>query len=116
MATPAPKAQDIDPFADRRAFPRVEVALPAFLQANGNRHPVQILDLSAGGAKLDCTIAVTVGAAVQLDCGTLARGAIVRWQDGRIMGICFDTELDHRDVAALAKRSTALAAFRKTRE
>ena len=116
MATPAPKAQDTDPFADRRAFPRVEVALPAFLQANGDRHAVQILDLSAGGAKLDCPLSLPVGAAVQLDCGTLARGAVVRWQDDRIMGICFDTELDHRDVAALAQRSTALAAFRKTRE
>jgi hypothetical protein len=28
--------------------------MPAFLQANGERHPVHLLDLSAGGAKLNC--------------------------------------------------------------
>ena len=34
--------QDCDPFADRRVYPRVPVALPAFLQADGERHAVQI--------------------------------------------------------------------------
>ncbi len=79
MASSVPFPQDRDPYADRRVYPRVPVALPAFLQADGERHSVQILDLSPGGAKLDCPASLTVGTAVVLDCGTLARAAVVRW-------------------------------------
>ena len=61
MAAPAPKPQDSDPFEDRRAYPRVAVAMPAFLQANGERHAVHLLDLSAGGAK-GLMMMTTVGA------------------------------------------------------
>jgi hypothetical protein len=115
MASPLPSAED-DSFADRRATPRVPVALPAFLQANGERHSVQILDLSAGGAKLNCAAILAVGSAVTLDCGTLGRPAVVRWQNAGVLGLCFDSELDPRDVSALAERSKALAAWRQTRE
>src|SRR6185503_15636677 len=71
MASSIPFEQDPDPYADRRVYPRVPVALPAFLQAGGKRHSVQVLDLSAGGAKLNCAISLASGTAVLLDCGTL---------------------------------------------
>ena len=116
MANPVTAAQDSDPFADRRLYPRVTVALPAFLQANGERHFVQILDLSAGGARLHCALRLSVGTAVTLDCGTLGRSAVTRWQDGEMLGLCFDSELDARDVSALIARSTALAARIEGRE
>ena len=90
--------------------------MPAFLQVDGERHVVQILDLSAGGAKLDCPIALSVGTTVILDCGMLGRSAVVRWQNAGVSGLCFDSELDERDVSALAERSKALAAWMKTRE
>ncbi|HEU0311636.1 MAG TPA: PilZ domain-containing protein [Sphingomicrobium sp.] len=112
MASSAPPHD----YADRRAYPRVEVALPAFLQAEGERHSVQILDLSPGGAKLDCPASLPTGTALILDCGTLGCSAVVRWQNAGIMGICFDSELDAREVSALVKRSRALAARMKTRE
>ena len=115
MASLLPSATD-DSFADRRATPRVPVALPAFLHANGERHSVQILDLSAGGAKLNCAAILAVGSEVALDCGTLGRPAVVRWQNAGVLGLCFDSELDPRDVSALAERSRALAAWRQTRE
>jgi hypothetical protein len=92
------------------------VALPAFLQVNGERHSVQILDLSAGGAKLDCPISLSVGTAVTLDCGTLGRLAVVRWQTAGVSGLCFDSELDERELSALVERSRALQAWMKTRE
>ena len=92
------------------------MALPAFLQANGHRHAVQILDLSAGGAKLDCAASLPTGTAVTLDCGTLGRGAVVRWTSEGVVGLCFDSELDPRDVSALIDRSSALAARMRTRE
>ena len=110
MASPVPSTQDSEAFADRRAYPRVPVAMPAFLQANGERLAVQLHDLSAGGAKVQCPVGVAVGSAVTLDCGTLRRTAVVRWQNDGFVGICFDSELDAREVAALGDRSRALAA------
>ncbi len=115
MASSLPSPDD-RAYADRRAYPRVDVALPAFLQANGERHSVRIVDLSAGGAKLDCPAKLAAGTAVVLDCGSLGWAAVVRWQNGGLVGICFDKELDPRDVAALANRSNALAARMKPRE
>ena len=109
MASVAPSSQGSDPFADRRAHPRVGVALPAFLQANEERHAVHLLDLSSGGAKLKCPTSLASGTSVKLECGTLGRQAVVRWQSEGVMGICFDEELDPRDVSALANRSAALA-------
>ena len=116
MASSAPNPEDLDPYADRRVYPRVPVALPAFLQAGTERHAVQILDLSPGGAKLNCPLSIASGTAVTLDCGTLGRSAVVRWQTAGVLGLCFDKELDPRDVAALIERSEALATRRKTRE
>ena len=115
-ASSNPAPQDSGPFEDRRLYPRVEVALPAFLQANGERHAVHLIDLSAGGAKLKCAAALAVGTAVILDCGTLGRGAVVRWQNGGLMGICFESELDGREVSALMDLSKALSAWMKTRD
>ena len=76
--------------------------------------PCRILDLSPGGAKLDCPISVSVGTAVILDCGTLGRSAVVRWQNAGVMGVCFDSELDAREASALIDRSEAMAARMKT--
>jgi len=108
----APNPQNPDSYADRRIYPRVPLALPAFLQANEERHAVHLLDLSAGGAKLNCSVSLSVGTAVILDCGTFGSDAVVRWQDGELLGLCFDCELDAREVSALASRSRALAARR----
>lgn len=110
MANPVPSPQDPDPFADRRIYPRVAVALPAFLQVDGERYSVQLLDLSPGGAKLNHPARLPIGTAVILDCGTLGRGAVVRWHNGDLLGLCFDSELDARDLSALIDRSKALAA------
>ena len=107
--------QDSDPYADRRVYARVPVALPAFLQANGERHSVHLLDLSSGGAKLKCAAGVAVGTKVLLDCGTLGCAAVVRWQNGGLMGVCFESELDVREVDALNERSRALTALMKAR-
>lgn len=90
--------------------------MPAFLQANEERHPVHLLDLSPGGAKLNCVARLSVGTKVVLDCGTLGRTAAVRWQNGELLGLCFDSELDAREVSALITRSIALEARMKTRE
>ena len=97
-------------YEDRRAHPRVSVALPAFLQANGERHSVQLLDLSAGGAKLACLTSLPAGTGVILDCGTLSLAAEVRWHGPGILGLAFDRQLNAREVSAMARRSKALEA------
>lgn len=116
MASSVPTPQDSDSYADRRVYPRVPVALPAFLQANGERHSAQLLDLSSGGAKLSCQVSLPIGTAVIVDCGTIGRGAVVRWQNGNLLGVRFDSELGDREVSELAGRSKALAAWMKTRD
>ena len=116
MASSVPSRQDQDPYADRRVHPRVPVAMPAFLQANGERLAVQLHDLSPGGAKLSCSTSLAVGTAVTLDCGTLRRSAVVRWQNDGFVGLCFDCELDGREISALIGRAQALAAWREARE
>jgi hypothetical protein len=116
MANPEPIPQDHDAFADRRVYPRVPVALPASLQAGVERYSVQLLDVSAGGAKLNCAASIPAGTAVTLDCGSLACAAVVRWQNGGQMGVMFASELDGRVVSALTQRSMALEALMQTRE
>src|SRR3990170_3073589 len=114
MAKPEPATRDQDPFADRRVYPRVPVALPAALQAGAERHSVQLIDVSAGGAKVACQASVPVGTAVTLDCGSLARAGVVRWQNDGLIGLMFDSELDARVVSALTERSRALEALMQT--
>ena len=116
MATPLPSPEDCAVHDNRRAYPRVPVALPAFVHANGTRYAVQLLDLSPGGAKLKTNAIFPIGTEVILDCGTTGRAATVRWQRDELMGVCFNVELDAREVAAQVERSKALAAWMKARE
>ena len=116
MASPNPIAQASDPFADRRVYPRVPVALPAFVQCGTERHYAQIVDLSAGGAKLSGATDLPIGAAVVVDCGGLCRPATVRWGNEGLVGVSFASELDPRDLTALVKRSAALEARMKGRD
>jgi hypothetical protein len=51
-----------------------------------------------------------------LDCGTLGRAAVVRWQSAGVLGVSFDTELDAREIAALVERSRALQARMNTHD
>jgi hypothetical protein len=115
MASTVPSPQDSDPYADRRAAPRVSVALPAFVQVDGARHSCQLLDLSSGGAKLNLSSALPVGATIALDCGTFCREAVVRWQNGEFAGVSFNGELNAREISALIARSQALTSRMKTR-
>lgn len=115
MARPARDLDDSASYEDRRAYARVAIAMPAFLHANGERHAVHLLDLSAGGAKLNSSVSLPTGTAVVLDCGSLGRSAVVRWHTGGLLGICFDSELDAREVTALIARSVALDNLMKTR-
>ena len=115
MPTAAPSADAGAP-EDRRSHPRVPVALPGFVHVGNERHAVQIVDISAGGAKVTGNGAFPVGAPVMLTSGTLSLAATIRWQSDRLIGLCFDTELVEREVASQVQRSKALAAWMSARE
>jgi hypothetical protein len=66
--------------ADRRAFPRYAIDLPAYLSINGQSAPCKLVDVSAGGALLHTDRHVAVGDLVSVDlphCGP-AIGTVVR--------------------------------------
>ena len=114
--TPVSPACEPSPFADRRASPRVAVALPAFVRVGEERHAVQLLDLSSGGAKLDCPRDLAVGGAIALDLGALSRAAVVRWTSAGFVGVSFDVELEAKDIEVVVERSRALAQWRRSRK
>jgi|SRR5438094_440512 len=116
MATVAPSAEGCAVREERRSHPRIVVALPAFVHVDGVRHAVQLLDLSPAGARLKCTMVFPIGTKVRLDCGTLGRAAVIRWQDGDLIGVGFDIALDEHTVTVQVQRSKALAAWMKARE
>ncbi len=66
--------------ADRRAFPRYSIDLPAHLHVNGQTAPCQLVDVSAGGALLRTDRKVAVGDLVSVDlphCGPTI-GTVIR--------------------------------------
>lgn len=66
--------------ADRRAFPRYAIDLPAYLSINGQSAPCKLVDVSAGGALLRTDRRVAVGDLVSVDlphCGPTI-GTVVR--------------------------------------
>ena len=115
-ANPVPSDEDWAAYENRRKHARVEVALPAFIHALGDRHSVQLVDLSPGGAKLRGVRLFPAGTEVTLDCGTIGRAAVIRWQREDMMGLAFTVELEEREVAAQVERSKALAAWMKARK
>ena len=115
MATSIPLPEASADFENRRRYPRMEVALPAFVHVGDERYSVQIVDLSPGGAKVKIDVTLPVEAQITLSSGTLGRGAVVRWQTGAFMGLCFEIEMSEREMAAQVDRSKALGAWMKAR-
>ena len=52
-------------------------------------------------------VSLPTGTAVVLDCGMLGRAGVVRWQTGGVLGLCFDNELDERDISASRPTSSS---------
>ena len=67
-------------YADRRAYPRFSVDMPAHLSFNGKSAPCRLVDVSAGGALIQTEGRVSVGDMVSVDlphCGPTI-GTVVR--------------------------------------
>lgn len=66
--------------ADRRAYPRISVDMPAHLSVNGKSAPCRLVDVSAGGALLRTKRHLHLGDMVSVDlphCGPTI-GTVVR--------------------------------------
>ncbi|HJT11065.1 MAG TPA: PilZ domain-containing protein [Dongiaceae bacterium] len=76
----SPRSFDRRPNADRRAFPRYAVDLPAHLSINGKSAPCHLVDVSASGALLRTDRRLGVGDRISVDlphCGPTI-GTVVR--------------------------------------
>lgn len=66
--------------ADRRAYPRISVDMPAHLSINGKSAPCRLVDVSAGGALIRTKRHLSMGDLVSVDlphCGPTI-GTVVR--------------------------------------
>ena len=80
--------------------PRQGLLKVATLQWNGMNMTVRVRNISTGGALIEGDRCLPPDSSVQLDlpgCGAL--GALVRWTEGRRMGVQFETEFDLRRLA-----------------
>ena len=80
--------------------PRQGLLKVATLQWNGMNMTVRVRNISTGGALIEGDRCLPPDSNVQLDlpgCGSL--GAVVRWTEGRRMGVQFETEFDLRRLA-----------------
>lgn len=76
----SPRSSDRRSSADRRAFPRYAVDLPAHLTLNGKSAPCHLVDVSASGALLKTERRLGVGDKISVDlphCGPTI-GTVVR--------------------------------------
>jgi diguanylate cyclase (GGDEF)-like protein len=77
--------------------PRQGLLKVASIQWNGMTIPARVRNISTGGALIESSRTLPVGANIQLDlpgCGHL--GAQVRWTDSRRLGVQFEEEFDLR--------------------
>lgn len=93
-------AQDIvSQPGERRRVPRVEIACPALLDADGRTELVSTRDVSQGGVKIDVPSALRPEqrVTVTLD-GLRPVAGVVRWSADRLAGIAFLPELSWQEL------------------
>ncbi|MEA3043029.1 MAG: hypothetical protein QOH47_867 [Sphingomonadales bacterium] len=93
-------AQDIvSQPGERRRMPRVELACPALIEADGRTDYVTTRDVSQGGVKLDVPfpLAADQKVIVTLD-GLRPVEGVVRWSDASVAGIAFLPELQWQEL------------------
>lgn len=91
----------------RRQHPRKKVFLRAELRSGNDAAPCDILNLSAGGARISSTLKVSAGSRVILNLEPFGElpGEIV-WQNGEEMGINFQ-----KDPAQIAEIVLGIALY-----
>ena len=92
------KKKAADPLpGGRRGAERARIVLPAFLHVDGEKRAVDLLNLSATGAMIECT-GLAVGHDVVLKCKTLEVSGVVVWIGNGRCGLQFDASIPDQEV------------------
>lgn len=103
-------ARDDDPERrGRRSEPRAYVFLPASAEAISGHRPVQLLDVSRAGAKLQGAELPDPGKDVILRCGDVDTFATIAWAEGEQRGVTFDEPLSVAELMNLRDLGFAVA-------
>lgn len=75
---------------DDRKTRRASVRIPGAVAHAGERYPCRILDLSAGGCRVEVEVDFAPGMPVHVDIGAHGRfPAVVIWVEGHVVGLGF---------------------------
>lgn len=98
--------------ADERLWPRIPVAVPASIASAGQNFTARLANIAPGGAMLETSAELDVGAAAIFQCGTIAAQATVIWTKPGKIGLSFLAPLAGSQVDEQISRGEALAARR----
>lgn len=112
MVSPLPSFQQSP--AGRRSQPRLRLGLPAVLDMVGGAEKCRLIDLSEGGAAIECEMPHRAGVAGLLLCEELEAFGEIVWSAGRQCGFRFDEPLAESQIIAMRLAAPAVLARRDT--
>jgi hypothetical protein len=101
---------------EKRASPRIDVALPVLLSTWEGQHRARVRNLSRGGALVEAETSFRAGCQVDFQCGTIETRGTVVWQDDNCFGVSFRFPVDDARVAQQVARSDAIKKHRQAKE
>ena len=116
MADHMASLQARQPGSDKRAAPRIAVALPVLIGTWEGQHRARLHNISRGGALVEAAAPVRAGSQVQFSCGTIETRGTVVWQDSECFGVSFRFPVDEARIAQQIARSEALTRHRESKE
>lgn len=103
-------------FRDRRQAERFPVALPAFIEIEGERYNARLINLAHGGALIETLVAhLPISSTAALHCGTIVGRATVVWTNDHQIGLKFEASLTEAQVNEQVLRTFAIASRRELR-
>lgn len=96
---------------DARSMPRIELDVPAWLEAGSRREIVTVRNLSDGGARIETRVPLVAHEQIVLTLdGFRPAPAIVRWVQGCRAGIAFAPELPWQELMPWLRRNARTGA------
>ena len=84
---------------ERRRMPRVEIAAPALIETADGTELVTVRDIAQGGSRIETPHPLTLDARIVLSPeGLRPIEGVVRWVEGRVAGVSFQTELPWQEL------------------
>ena len=108
-AAPRPSARE------KRAAPRIPVALPALIGTYDGQHSARIHNLSRGGALIEAAVPLRTGSQIRFNCGTIETHGTIVWNDSNCFGVKFRMPVEETRIAQQVARSEAAAKIHAAR-